>query len=63
MAETSNMARKTEGSNYELQIMVKQREIQKLERGQPVELGFIALGPNIKVILKKAVRKADLPSA
>ena len=49
------MARKTEG-NYELQIVVHEKEIQKLERGEPLEIGLISLGPCIKVTLKKAVK-------
>lgn len=60
------MARKTEGNNYELQIIVQEKEIQKLERGEPLEIGLISLGPCIKVILKKAVksvRKVGHPSS
>lgn len=49
------MARKTEGK-YELQIIIQEKEIQRLERGKVLEIGLISLGPCIKVTLKKGVK-------
>jgi hypothetical protein len=52
------MAKKNENDMYEIRVMVAEKDVQKLEAGEILEIGCLSFGLPIKISLQKTAPKA-----